>query len=482
LFARPDNPYQRDWVLPYTLQVPGHRAMVALFALALPLLAARGAALAAVPVLALAATYPLYHVFNKYAVPATPFLILGAALALDRIAAQRRRGLAAALAVAGLAALVSPGELALGGVPPPAAQVLPTAVWALALGAAFVLAGRAWARGRLGIAAPLAAEWRDPTARAFSVALDREVRHEVEVGAEGLRALAGAREAWLFLDLHAADGDVSALRLRFDGGFALDGRALEPAMPTFGLATVRGGRDARGLRQWWRTPWRPEMAAGSRIGLTIDGDPDVRLHGDLGAPLRPASYEALSLGEWPHLSVYRLMHEGEYRLPAGRALEGERRAGARGGRSLPGVLSVRAVVSDDDVGGARWQTAPAPAARIVTAMWARVARQERALVEVAGRVHAIDFARAAVGDPVRFVPTGEGEGWLVLKADAERGRPLTIAFTPVLGTSVVPRVFAPELRAGLPPLPLDWSGLPYVPAARILESRTSPPWRPARVF
>jgi hypothetical protein len=48
--------------------------------------------------------------------------------------------------------------------------------------------------------------------------------------------------------------------------------------------------------------------------------------------------------------------------------------------------------------------------------------------------------------------------------------------------SSVPKYFLPELRPGPPPLPLDWAGVPYVGAARIIESREAPPWKPAEVF
>ena len=36
-------------------------------------------------------TYPAYHVFNKYATPALPFTIIGAAFTLDLILRERVR-------------------------------------------------------------------------------------------------------------------------------------------------------------------------------------------------------------------------------------------------------------------------------------------------------------------------------------------------------------------------------------------------------
>jgi hypothetical protein len=83
---------------------------------------------------------------------------------------------------------------------------------------------------------------------------------------------------------------------------------------------------------------------------------------------------------------------------------------------------------------------------------------------------------------VRFVPTGEFEGWFVIRTAADIGRPLRLAVVPLQEMSSVPKYFLPELRAETPPIPLDWSALPYTPLARILSAEPAPPWRPARVF
>jgi hypothetical protein len=366
LFHVPDNPFRRDWLLPYSAQVAWHRALVVLFLLAVPLALARRAAPLLVPVLILASTYPLYHVFNKYAVPAAPFILLGASLALERLVFAERRlaAFALALAAAGLGAAIRPGDLVLRGVPLDAARALPAALLLGGLGAAFLLAIRDWAEGRAARAAcalagglllvsTMAAAWDDPSAREVEVALHREVRHEIVPGTLGLARLA-APEAWLFLDLRLPDGRADGLRLAFEGGPRIEGRALRPTMPTFGLATVRGGRDPRTFRQWWAVRFQPDMLQGGRLALVMHDDSGAaRLFGALGTPEAEGIDRGLSLGQWPFLSVYRLMHDGEYRLAARQPLQGSRRSQVFG-RALPGSLGVRLVVLDPAAGPAPW--------------------------------------------------------------------------------------------------------------------------------
>jgi hypothetical protein len=299
----------------------------------------------------LSSTYPLYHIFNKYAVPATPFLLLGAALALERVWSDRRSPLVGLLAIAALGAFVRPAAFALRGVPPAVARGLLDGLHAVALAAAFALVARAWASGRAARAAttvaaallllPWLATATSPDWRRFSLRLDGEARHEI---ASPALAELSARDAYVMLDLQVDDGDPRRLRLDFDGGFSLGGDALEPTMPPFGLATVRGGRAARTFPQWWRARWRPEMAPGGRFGLSVRGSGHERLGGDVGVPDRDGIYAGISLGEWPHLSVYRLMHDGEYRLPVRQPLEPAARVSRAGGRPVPGLLGIRIAV------------------------------------------------------------------------------------------------------------------------------------------
>jgi hypothetical protein len=373
LFELPDNPFRRDFILPYAWQVAWHRALVVLFLLAVPLAIARRAAPLLVPVAILAATYPLYHVFNKYAVPAAPFVLLGAALALERLAFSepRRAWFGLALGAAALGAVLEPGDLALRGVPVAAARALPPLLIGSGLAAAFVLAIRRWADGPAGrvagalagallLASGVASAWGDPSTRELRVPLARTVRHEIAPGAEGLARLAGAQEAWLFLDLLIPDGRGERLRLQFDGGAVALGPELRPTMPTFGLATIRGRRDPRTIRQWWAVPFRSDMLRDGRVALTMrDTAGAAVVFGDLATPGSGGIDPGLSLGQWPLLSVYRLMHGGEYRLPARQPLAGSRWSEADG-RRLPGALGIRLVVLDPAAGPPPWSGRPSP--------------------------------------------------------------------------------------------------------------------------
>ena len=369
LFEVPDNPFRRDWILPYDWQVRGHRALVVLFLLAVPLALARRAAPLLVPVAILAATYPLYHVFNKYAVPATPFILLGAALTLDRLAfAEQRVGaIGLALGLAAVGAATEAGDLVQRGLPVAAARALPPLLMGMGLATAFLLANRRWADSRAGraagalaagllLACAVASAWGDPSPRELRVPLGRTVRHEIGPGADGLARLA-AQETWFFLDLLIPDGRGHRLRLAFDGGAVVEGSELRPTMPTFGLATVRGRRDPREIRQWWAVPFRSDMLKDGRVALTMrDAAGEAVVFGDLGAPQEAGIDRGLSLGQWPFLSVYRLMHDGEYRLPAEQPLEGSRRSEVDG-RRLPGALGIRLVVLDGAAGPPSWAAA-----------------------------------------------------------------------------------------------------------------------------
>jgi dolichyl-phosphate-mannose-protein mannosyltransferase len=370
LFEVPDNPFRRGWILPYGAQVRWHRALLILFLLAVPLALARGAGPLLVPVAILAATYPLYHVFNKYAVPATPFILLGAALALDRLVFSEPRlgSFALALGAAALGAALEPGDLALRGLPVAAARILPPLLTGVGLAAAFALAIRRWSAGPAGraagalagallVASWVASAWGDPATREVRVPLAGNVRHEIVPGADGLGRLA-VPDSWLFLDLLVPDGRGEGLRLEFDGGAVVLGPELRPTMPTFGLATIRGRRDPKIIRQWWAVPFRPDMLREGRMGLTLrDAARAAVVFGDLQTPSSAGIDRGLSLGQWPFLSVYRLMHDGEYRLPARQLLEGSRRSEVDG-RPVPGALGIRLVVLDATAGPPPWAGEP----------------------------------------------------------------------------------------------------------------------------
>jgi hypothetical protein len=497
LLAMPDNPPRRDYPYPYPLQVLWHRTLVVLFLLGVAAAFPGRAALAYVPLAMLVATYPLYHIFNKYAVPAMPFLLLGAALALLRIADERQPRLLIALAAAGVGAALPPAALAFGGLPPLAARFSLLALHVFGLAAAFHAVARAWAtcawgRGLAGLALfvlvvpTLAAQWGDPGWRRFDFGLDRPAEHEIALGPAGLIDLNAAREAYLALDLLVPSGDPSGLELRFRSGLLVPGAELQPTMPAFGLATARFHRDRRSFRQWWRVAWRPEMAdAQGLVGLTVRGPSSVRIFGSLDDG-QPASDRGLSLGQWPLQSVYRLMHDGEYRLVLDQPLASLARSSRRAGAPLPGLWGIRLLTLDAVASRARVETAPVPqAARtVVTAVWGRASEEgplelETPSAMVVIRLERREEARFEKGR-VRFVPSGDGEGWLLLRTSATPGEPLALTLRPRQEMVSPPRRFEPELR-GSPPVPLDWTGAPYVPVVRVLESSTAP-WRPGSVY
>jgi hypothetical protein len=494
LFHVPDNPGRRDWILPHSLQVRWHRVIVVLFVIAAVRFSGPPTGVIYVPVLMLAMTYPLYHVFNKYAVPATPFLILGAAAAVAWLAATRDALLLGALLLAGAGAAVGAGQLALLGLPPPAAGGLVAAAHWGGLTLALVAAARlvatrgaraAAAAGGLFLVVPsVAAAWGDPGRLGFSVSLERRVEHEVLPGTDGVARLDAAREAYVLFDLHLPDGDPSPLRIAFADGPELSGAALEPCMPRFGLATTRFGRDPRTFRQWWRLPWQAGMATGGRVQVSLRGGSRARLFGALAAA--DASRDpGPSLGHWPHLSVYRLMHDDEYRLEAPQTLAGQGRASRVEGRRLPGILGIRLVVLDDETGGAAWETVPAPSREVVTAVWAR-SSADRAELLLDGGARALQLDARAAPETLRtraarYVPTGEREGWWMIRTQAQPGRPLALELRLAQELAAEPRYFLPEPRPR-PPIPLDWAGLPYVPLARVLTAKEAPHWRPALIF
>jgi hypothetical protein len=307
------------------------------------------------------------------------------------------------------------------------------------------------------------------------------VHHEVTVGPEALARLDAAREAFVLLDLHVPDGDPADLHLQFEGGPVVEGRDLRPLMPSFGLASYRGHRDPRSFRQWWGIPWRKGFGRDGRVAVTLGGSPGATLHGDLDDRARTA----LSFGQPPYLSVYRLMHDGEYRLAAPRALAGARQSRAAG-RALPGSLGIHLLVLDEDTGGAVWETDRASASTVVTGIWARVSRTAPAELEAPPGTYRIELPAPTVplgaSGEMRYLPTGDHEGWFVLKVGAVRGEPVRLSVRPLLGAVAQARFFLPELRPEPPPIPLDWGGYPFMPARRILEARPAPPWRPAEAF
>lgn len=351
LWHRPDNPFATPFVLPYELQVPLHRALIVLFLLALPAWLGGRLGLLALPFVMLSMTYPAYHVFNKYATPALPFTIIGAAFTLDLIVRERHRlgGMIAGLALAGAGALLPATFFA--GLGVSGGLFIPMVWGCLWIGLAVALAEavRSWgvdARSRLLgaaigftvlIASSFAASRNDTTRGVWSASLGASL--EVSCRSPSTGAAGDAPEpAWLFLDVQAADAAPPKIEV--------NGQALEPLVPTmpvFGLATRRGHRDPATYRQIWRARVSEDLLASGSLEVRVSGKSSTRLFGDI----RPGNDgPRLSLGQWPSLSVYRLMHEGEYRLPT-RNLAPPQACAAKGLAGRPGVSLARIPAGDE---------------------------------------------------------------------------------------------------------------------------------------
>ena len=123
---------------------------------------------------------------------------------------------------------------------------------------------------------------------------------------------------------------------------------------------------------------------------------------------------------------------------------------------------------------------------VVTAVWARAGRQARAELELPGGSLRLDFEHphdvSGPAGEVRFVRTGEYEGWFPIRVADAPGGPLALRVRTFHELSSVPRYFQPEPRQGRPPLPPAWEGLPYAALARVLEAREASEWRPAAVW
>lgn len=342
LWHQPDNPFAVPFVLPYELQVPLQRALVVLFVLGLPVLLSGRLALLALPFVMLSLTYPAYHVFNKYATPALPLTILGAALVIDRLLRDgaRARALILGLGAAALGALLPASLLARLEMPGGAFIALAQGLLWIGLGLGLARAVVEWGldrrarflAGLTGVlvlhASSLAASRSDTTRGAWSWSLDR-----------GLEATCHfdpptgptPSPAWILID--AQTSDRASLRVE------VNGRLLDPPVPTmpaFGLASVRGRRDPLTFRQIFRARVSEDLLASGTLNVRIEGSAAARIFGDIrAAPDRPT----LSFGNWPYLSVYRLMHEGQYRLSAPRAPATACLSPALSGR--PGLSLVR---------------------------------------------------------------------------------------------------------------------------------------------
>jgi len=344
LWHQADNPFAVPFVLPYGLQVLLHRGLVVLFVVGLPLLLGSRLAILALPFVMLSMTYPAYHVFNKYATPALPFTVIGAALVIDRLLAERGRprAMVAGLAVAAVGALLPATLAAQLGMSGAWFMVLVRDLLWVGLGIALASSVRSWggdARSRwlasvIGIVvllgSSIAAGRNDTTRGAWSVALDQPFEVVCAIRPEGI-GTTNQGAPWILVDAQSPDGQAPRVEA--------NGRALEPpvpTMPTFGLASVRGRRDPAAFRQIWRTRIDESLLASGELRIRVGGEARTRVFGDIRAG---GGGPRLSIGNWPYLSVYRLMHEGQYRLPTFKAPE--QACVAQGLSGRPGLGLVR---------------------------------------------------------------------------------------------------------------------------------------------
>lgn len=324
LWHEADNPFFRRWIGERESQNLVHRSLVVLFVLAWPFLLTRrdGLQFVVVPLAILSMTYPAYHVFNKYATPALPFLVLGAVAFVAELSTARpeRRLVGVALLVAAAGALapvefvasILPGETAV--------RVLRVTTWT-SLVAALWFVNRS-ARGNPArwretvtsvtaglvvlVLASVAAARSDTSRGEWTSALSHfEVVCSIP---QPLASPSNDDESWLFVDLKIVSGHAPP-RVTLDGR---DLGALTPTMPDFPLAAYRGQRDPRTFRQLWRVQIPTEVASKGERRFRFVGAPGDVIFGDVRST---GNGPWLSLGDWPHLSVYRLMHEGQYRLP-----------------------------------------------------------------------------------------------------------------------------------------------------------------------
>ncbi len=536
-FTRPTNDYKWDFPYPYGLQI-AVQVFVSLVGLA-GLLRSRRAgvpwALLATYSLTFSLLYAISHVEPRYHLPVMAVLVMTAALWLDQARASigiwpPRRGAVTALALAaGSAAAWWPAVRLTR--PGPALALHHAAVLgaAVALFLFFRAMGRgevrgvrlsAVAAGFVAAAAVLAVGSTDVGwhGRRITLTPGAAFRQRIVLGEDGRRTLQGADEAFAVFDLARVGGDQRCLRVDVNGE-TRGGEALFPAMPRLPLATTAGHRDPAWFAQWWGLPL--DAAARQRLGdvvdVTLSSSPSCR-NADitLGAEsfLRDGGrdYEGPSFGDWRKVSVYRLLYDGEHRLPVRQRRDVvERRSGRMEGRFEPWREDLRIGLVALKPGGARldWETAPAREAKdTVVAFHAESGRGGEALLGVAdpGSAPELGFPLASRepftrdAGPIRlsYVPEKLGEdraeGLYVLRVPGSLvrvGEPLRLSVRIPTRLSTDERYFAvrPALAVadarsimdGEPGQRLEGFGR-FVDASRNSYPGDTGPWEIAAVY
>jgi hypothetical protein len=427
-FAKPTNDYKWDFPYPYGLQV-WVQGLVCLVGLAGLQRARRPRvpwALLVTYVVAFSLLYAISHVEPRYHLPVMAALLLTGGLWLDEARvwmahpSAPRRAVTRALALASASALT--WWLASRMTAPLSALIVHhTAVFgaAVALFLFFHGVGKGEARSSrvaaatvagLAAACVLAVGLTDVSWHGRRTALTpgSAFRQRIVLPDDGLRALRGAEETFVVLDLARVDGDQRCLHVDVNGT-SHGGEALFPAMPRFPLATTAGHRDPAWFAQWWALPLgaaeRQALTAG--VDVTLSVSPACRNAGmtlGLEGFLRNGGrdYEGPSFEDWRKVSVYRLLYDGEHRLPVRRRRDAiERRSGRIAeGRLLPMAQDLHIGLLVLRPGGARleWETAAARGSGDTTvAFRAESGRGGEALITVGrpGSVPEVSFPLAA---------------------------------------------------------------------------------------
>jgi hypothetical protein len=146
-------------------------------------------------------------------------------------------------------------------------------------------------------------------------------RQRIVLPEEALKVLKDAGEAFAVFDLARVDGDQRCLEVEVNGT-RHGGEGLFPAMARLPLATTAGHRDPAWFPQWWAMALtaseRQRLTAEIAVTLSMaPACPNKAVTLGLESFLRDEGrdYEGLSFGDWRKVSVYRLLYDGEYRLP-----------------------------------------------------------------------------------------------------------------------------------------------------------------------
>jgi len=541
-FAKPTNDYKWDYPYPYAAQqvVQG---LVSLIGLA-GLLRSRRPGVPWAPLalytFALTLLYAISHVELRYHLPVMAAILLGAGLWCDEArqwppSSAPRRALRGVLAGAALSAVLwiscwrmsDPrwGPLTHG------LAVVGSAATIFAFYRGMTAGLRRPERvagallGAVGAAALLAVGFTDVQwhARRLALTPGSHLRQRIVLGEDARRVLRDAEEAYVVFDLARAEAAPRCLSVELDGA-RHGGEELFPAMPHFALGTTAGGRDPAWFPQWWALSLdraqRERLGAELDIGLLVSpacAGTGMTLGADNLRRDAGRDYEGPSFEEWRKVSVYRLLYDGEHRLPVRRrrpVLErrSERVEEDRYG-PLDADLRIDLVVPRPGGGRLEWETAPARGGRqdALVAFRAESGRAGEGLLRVLGAEAAAPvsfplgsrepFVREAGAVQVRYSPErlGEGraEGLYLVRVPAglvRSGQPVRLLVTMPTRLSTEERYFAVRptpavdaARRALAPLPggdavlLEGFGR-FLDASRNTYPADTGPWELAAVF